>query len=64
MEIDLNFKLACNLRSRTSLAFKSENIGKMEKKTFDLLGFYHSFFKNWIFHQLYGRMTLENYGSV
>ena len=60
---DLNFKIACNLRSRTSSAFKSQNVRKTSK-TFDLLGCSHSFFKNWIIHQLYGNMTVENYGSV
>ena len=62
-DLDLNFKLACNLRSRTSIAFKSQNVRKTNK-TFDLLGCSHSFFKNWIIHQLYGNMTIENYGSV
>ena len=62
-ELDLNFKLACNLRSRTSSAFKSQNVRKTNK-TFDLLGCSHSFFKNWIIHQLYGNMTVEKYGSV
>ena len=62
-ELDLNFKLACNLRSRTSSAFKSQNVRKTNK-TFDLLGCSRSFFKNWIIHQLYGNMTVENYGSV
>ena len=33
-------------------------------KTFDLLGCSHSFFKSCIIHQLYGNMTIENYGSV
>ena len=42
---DLNYKKACKLRSRTSSAFKSENIRKLNK-TFDLLGCSHSFFKN------------------
>ena len=60
---DLNFKLVCNLRSRTSKAFKAQNVRKTNK-TFDLLGCSHSFFKRWIIHQLYGIMTLENYGSV
>ena len=45
------------------MAFKSQNVRKT-KKTFDLLGCSHSFFKNWIIHQLYGNMTVENYGSV
>ena len=56
---DLNFKLAHNLRVRTNKAFKSQNVRKTNK-TFDLLGCSHSFFKNWIIHQLYGNMTLEN----
>ena len=59
----LNFKLACNLRSRTYQAVKSQNVRKTNK-TFDLLGCSHSFFQNWIVDQLYGKMTLENYGSV
>ena len=62
-ESNLNFKLACNLRSRTYQAFKCENFRKTNK-TFDLLGCSHSFFKNWIIQQLYGKMTLENYGSM
>ena len=60
---DFNFKLVCNLRSRTSKAFKAQNVRKTNK-TFDLLGYSLSFFKRWIIHQLYGNMTLENYGSV
>ena len=60
---DLNFKLVCNLRSRTSKAFKAQNVRKANK-TFGLLGCSHSFFKRWIIHQLYGKMTLEIYGSV
>ena len=42
-ESNLNFKLACNLRSRTYQAFKSQNVRKITK-TFDLLGCSHSFF--------------------
>ena len=60
---DLNFKLACNLRSRTSSAFKSQNVRKTNK-TFDFLGCAQSFFKRWIIHQLYGDMSLENYGKI
>ena len=60
---DLNFKIACNIRSRTSSAFKSQKVRKTNK-TFDLLGCSLSFFINWIIHQLYGNMTMENYGSV
>ena len=62
-DLDLKFKLACNLRSRSSIAFKSQNVGKLNR-TFDLLGCSHSFFQRWIIHQLYGSMTVENYGSV
>ena len=59
---DLNNKIACNLRSRTSSAFKSQKFRKTNK-TFDLLGYSQSFFKRWIIHQLYGDMSLENYGK-
>ena len=62
-ELDLNSKVSCNLRSRTSSAFKSKNIRKMNK-TLDSLGSSHSFFKNWIIHQLDCNMTLENCGFV
>ena len=62
-EKDLNFKLVGNLRSRTSMAFKAQNVRKTNK-TFDLLGCSHLFFQRWIIHQLYGNMTVENYGSV
>ena len=46
-ETDLNFKLACNIRSRTSEAFKAQNIRKINK-AFDLLGCSPNFFKKWI----------------
>ena len=36
-ELDLNFKLVCNLRSRTSSALKSKNNKKMNK-AIDFLG--------------------------
>ena len=60
---DINFKTTCNLRSRTSMAFRSQNVRKT-KTTFDLLGCSHSFFQRWILYQLDGNMTVENYGSV
>ena len=60
---DLNYKLACNLRSRTNKAFKSQNVRKINK-TFDLPGCSHSFFQRWIIHQLCGNMTIENYGLL
>ena len=59
----MNYKLACNLRSRTSAAFKSQNFRKINK-TFDLLGCSHSFLRLWIESQLYGEMTLKNYGKI
>ena len=62
-ESDLNFKLICNIRTRTNKAFMSQNI-KKTNKTIDLLGCSRDFFKRWIVHQLYGDMTEENYGSV
>ena len=62
-EKDLNFKIACNLQSRTSMAFKSQNVRKTNK-TFDLLGCSHWFFKVCIVHHKFGNMTLENSGSV
>ena len=33
-------------------------------ESFDLLESSHLFFKSWIIHQLYGDMSLDNYGSV
>ena len=60
---NLNFKLACNLRSRTNKAFKSQNVKKLNK-TINLVGCSQSLFKRWILHQLYGDMAEENYGSV
>ena len=42
-KIDLNFELACNLRSKTSKGFKSQNNRKTNER-FDLLGCSHSFF--------------------
>ena len=60
---DLNCKLACNLRSRTSSAFESQNVRKTNK-TLDLLGCSHSIFQRWIIHQSYGNMNVENYGKI
>ena len=59
----MSFKLVCNLRSRTSKAFKAKNVRK-SNKTFILLGCSHSFFQRRITHQLYGNITIGNYGSV
>ena len=63
MKTDLNFKLATYMRNRLYKAYKAQNVMKTNK-TFDLLGCSHSFFKSWIIHQLYGNMTVENYGTV
>ena len=63
MKTDLNFKLATYMRNRLYKAYKAQNVMKTNK-TFDLLGCSHSFFKSWIIHQLYGNMTIENYGTV
>ena len=49
------FPLVCNLRSRSSIAFKNQK-NKKSKKTFDLLGYSHSFLQKWIINQLYGNM--------
>ena len=60
---DINFRLACNLRKRVLNAFKAQNVRKTNK-TFYLLGCSHSFLGLWVESQLYGEMTLENYGKV
>ena len=62
-ESDINFKLICNMRTRTYKAFMSQKI-KKTTKTIDLLGCSPEFFRRWIIHQLHGNMTIENYGSV
>ena len=62
-ESDLNFKLICNIRTRTNKAFMSQKLKKNDK-TIDLLGCSPEFFRRWIVHQLYGDMTEENYGSL
>ena len=50
---DFNFKLICNIRRRTNLAFKSCNI-KKTNETIDLIGCSQAFLRKWILHQLYG----------
>ena len=44
-------------------AYKAQYFGKTNK-TFDLRKCFHSFFKRWTIHQLYGDMSIGNYGSV
>ena len=51
------------MRSRTSIAFRSQNVRNINK-TFDLLEGSHSFSQRWILYQLHGSMTVENHGSV
>ena len=41
---DFNYKLICNIRTRTNKAFKSQNVEKLIK-TFDLFGCSQSFFQ-------------------
>ena len=57
---DSNFKLHCCIRQRTNYAFKSQNIAKIN----ELIGCSNYFFRKWIIYQLYGVMTLNNYGKV
>ena len=45
------------------MAFRSQKVRKTNK-IFELLGCSHEFFKNWILYQLYGNMTVENYGKI
>ena len=56
---DSNFKLHCSIRNRTNYAFKSLN-----NKINSLIGCSNSHLRNWIIYQLYGSMTLENYGTI
>ena len=56
---DLNFNLHCSIRQRTKYAFKSLN-----NKMNTLIGYSNYFFRRWIIHQLYGDMTIENYGKI
>ena len=50
------------MRNRLYIAYKAQNARKITK-TNDLIGCSTEFFKRWIIHQLYGDMTIENYGS-
>ena len=61
---DFNFKLICNIRTRTNKAFKSQNIKKKLKKRIDSIGCSNSLLRKWIIHQLYGNMSIENYGQI
>ena len=62
-KIDLIFKLAYKLRTRISHVSKAQNVRKVNK-TFNLLGCSHTFLKRCLTYELYGDMTLENYGKI
>ena len=51
------------MRLRLYKAYKAQIFGKTNKK-FDFFNCSLSFFKRWIIHQLYGDMSIDNYGSV
>ncbi len=55
------FKLASNLRTRLSNAFKAQNVSK-NNKTFELLGCSQQFLRKWIEFQLSSDTKIENYG--
>ena len=56
---DFNYKIAHNIRVRTNRAFKSLN-----NKMNILIGCSNSHLRKWIIYQLYGLLTLENYGFI
>ena len=56
---DTNFKLNCSIRQKTNYAFKSPN----NKKNL-LIGCTSDHLRKWNIYQLYGSMTLENYGTI
>ena len=62
IEKDLNFIIPCNLPVKVNQVFKSQSA----RKTFFLKlgGCFHSLFKSWNIHKIFGKMTIESYGSV
>ena len=62
-ETDLNYKLNVDIRNRTHHALKAQNVGKSKKISIYLLVLFDCF-KKWIIHQLFGEMSIDNYGSV
>ena len=56
---DFNFKLHCSIRQKTNRAFISLN-----NKMNTLIGCSNSHLRKRIIYQLYGLMTLENYGTI
>ena len=62
-QTDPTIKLTSYLRNRTRQAFKAQNLRK-NNKSIELLECSQQFLKDWIEFQLYGDMTLENYGKL
>lgn len=60
---DPEFKLLKRTRTRIGDAFKSQNL-KKNGRTIKYLDCTSLFFKDWIEFQLYGKMTLNNYGKI
>ena len=56
---DCNFNLFCKIRQKTNYAFKSLN-----NKMNILIGCSNSYLRKWNIYQLYGLMTIENYGII
>ena len=56
---DCIFNLFCKIRQKTNYAFKS-HINKMNT----LIGCSGYHLRKWIIYQLYGDMSLENYGKI
>ena len=56
---DCIFNISCKIRQKTNYAFKS-HINKMNI----LIGCSNYHLRKWIIYQLYGDMTLENYGKI
>ena len=56
---DFNYKIAHYIRVRTNRAFKS-----MNNRMNTLIGCSNYHLRKWIIYQLYGDVTLENYGII
>ena len=56
---DCKFNLFCKIRQKTNYAFKS-HINKMNT----LIGCSNYQLRKWIIYQLYGDVSLENYGKI
>ena len=56
---DCIFNISCKIRQKTNYAFKS-HINKMNI----IIGCSNYHLRKWIIYQLYGDMTLENYGKI